>query len=30
VPMPDFSTKELAQKYIGLDIPKDQAAKDNF
>ena len=30
VPMPDISTKEKAQKYIGLDIPTEQAAKDKF
>ncbi len=30
VPMPDISTKEKAQKYIGLDIEKEKAAKDNF
>lgn len=30
VPMPDISTKEKAQKYIGLDIPKDKADKQKF
>ena len=30
VPMPDISTKEKAQKYIGLDIPAEQAAKEKF
>ena len=30
VDMPDVSTKEKAQKYIGLDIPKEQAAKDEW
>ena len=30
VPMPDISTKEKAQKYIGLDIPAEKAAKDKF
>jgi len=30
VPMPDISTKEKAQKYIGLDIPAEQADKDTF
>ena len=30
VPMPDISTKEKAQKYIGLDIPSEIAAKDEF
>jgi len=30
VPMPDISTKEKAQKYIGLDIPTEQAAKEKF
>ena len=30
VPMPDISTKEKAQKYIGLDIPAERAAKDEF
>lgn len=30
VPMPDISTKEKAQKYIGLDIPAERAAKDKF
>jgi nitrite reductase (cytochrome c-552) len=30
VEMPDISTKEKAQKYIGLDIPKEQAAKDEW
>ena len=30
VPMPDISTKEKAQKYIGLDIPAEKAAKERF
>ncbi len=30
VPMPDISTKEKAQKYIGLDIPAKEAAKKKF
>lgn len=30
VPMPDISTKAKAQKYIGLDIPKEQKAKKEF
>lgn len=30
VPMPDISTKEKAQEYIGLDIPAEKAAKDKF
>ena len=30
VPMPDISTKEKAQKYIGLDIPAETAAKEKF
>ena len=30
VAIPDISTREKAQKAIGLDIPKDQAAKDEF
>lgn len=30
VPMPDVSTKEKAQKYIGLDIKSELAAKDHF
>ncbi|MCL2665673.1 MAG: ammonia-forming cytochrome c nitrite reductase subunit c552, partial [Defluviitaleaceae bacterium] len=30
VPMPDVSTKEKAQKYIGLDIPTETAAKEKF
>jgi nitrite reductase (cytochrome c-552) len=30
VPMPDVSTKEKAQKYIGLDIPAESAAKEKF
>lgn len=30
VPMPDISTKEKAQKYIGLDIPVEKAAKEQF
>ena len=28
--MPDISTKEKAQKYIGLDIPAEKAAKERF
>jgi len=28
--MPDISTKEKAQKYIGLDIPAEKAAKEKF
>ncbi|HDL2220924.1 TPA: ammonia-forming cytochrome c nitrite reductase, partial [Mannheimia haemolytica] len=30
VAIPDISTKEKAQLAIGLDIPKEQAAKDEF
>jgi len=30
VPLPDISTKEKAQKYIGLDMPGEKAAKRNF
>lgn len=30
VPMPDISTKEKAQKFIGLDIPTEKAAKERF
>ena len=30
VPLPDISTKEKAQQYIGLDIPAEKAAKQNF
>jgi nitrite reductase (cytochrome c-552) len=30
VPMPDISTKEKAQQYIGLDIPAEEAAKAKF
>jgi len=30
VPMPDISTKEKAQKYIGLDMPTEKAAKEKF
>ncbi|MCT4622713.1 MAG: ammonia-forming cytochrome c nitrite reductase [Schleiferiaceae bacterium] len=30
VPMPDVSTKELAQQYIGLDMEKLNADKNNF
>lgn len=30
VPMPDISTKEKAQHYIGLDIPKERADKEKF
>ncbi|WP_409939744.1 ammonia-forming cytochrome c nitrite reductase subunit c552, partial [Capnocytophaga leadbetteri] len=28
--MPDISTKAKAQKEIGLDIPKEEAAKKKF
>ena len=28
--MPDISTKEKAQKYIGLDMKSELAAKDEF
>jgi len=28
--MPDISTKEKAQKYIGLDMPAEDAAKAKF
>jgi len=30
VPMPDISTKEKAQMYIGLNIPAEKAAKEKF
>jgi nitrite reductase (cytochrome c-552) len=30
VPLPDISTKEKAQSYIGLDIPSERAAKGRF
>ena len=30
VPMPDISTKKKAQKYIGLDMKSELAAKDEF
>lgn len=30
VPMPDISTKEKAQKYIGLDMAAEHSAKDRF
>lgn len=30
VPMPDFTSKEALQAYIGLDIPKEKAAKVTF
>jgi len=30
VPLPDLSTKEKAQKYIGLDIPAEKVAKQKF
>ena len=30
VPLPDISTKEKAQQYIGLDIPAEKAAKQRF
>lgn len=30
VPMPDISTKDKAQRYIGLDIKKLKAEKDNW
>lgn len=30
VPMPDISTKEKAQQYIGLDMPVERAEKDKF
>lgn len=30
VPLPDISTKEKAQQYIGLDIPAEKEAKDKF
>ena len=29
-PMPDISTKDKAQEYIGLDMDAERAAKDNF
>ena len=28
--MPDLSTKEKAQQYIGLDIPAERAQKEKF
>ncbi len=30
VPLPDISTKEKAQQYIGLDMAAERAAKDKF
>ena len=30
IPVPDISTKEKAQEYIGLDMPKLKGAKDKF
>lgn len=30
IPLPDVSTKSLAQKYIGLDIPKLKQEKEKF
>lgn len=30
VPMPDITTKEKAQRYIGLDIPAEKTAKERF
>lgn len=30
VPLPDISTKEKAQKYIGLDVPKEKGDKQKF
>ncbi len=30
IPVPDISTKEKAQKYIGLDMPKLKSDKENF
>ncbi len=30
VPLPDVSSKEKAQKYIGLDIPKEEKLKEEF
>lgn len=30
VPLPDLSTKEKAQQYIGLDMPAEEAAKRQF
>jgi nitrite reductase (cytochrome c-552) len=30
VNLPDISTKEKAQKYVGLDIPKEKAVKDEW
>ena len=30
VPMPDFSTKEKAQQYIGLDMAAEKVGKDKF
>ena len=30
VPMPDISTKDKAQQYIGLDIASERQAKEKF
>lgn len=30
VPMPDISTKEKAQQYIGLDMAAERQAKEKF
>jgi len=30
VPLPDISTKQKAQQYIGLDISTEKAAKEKF
>ena len=30
VPLPDISTKEKAQQYIGLNIPAERVAKAKF
>lgn len=30
VALPDLSTKEKAQQYIGLNIPAEKAAKEKF
>ena len=30
VPMPGLSTKEKAQRYIGLDMKKDRKVKEHF
>ena len=30
VPMPDFSTKEKAQQYIGLDMAAERTAKEKL